>query len=54
MAGRAHVRVDPTVSSVSPAPHLGGFVHLDVLSDQTIYIQALKFGITFCIFERVQ
>ena len=36
--GRAHVGVDPTVSSVSPAPHLGGFVHLDVLNDQRIYI----------------
>ena len=38
VAGRAHVGVDPTVSSVSPAPHLGGFVHLDVLNDQRIYI----------------
>ena len=27
VAGRAHVGVDPTVSSVSPAPHRGGFVH---------------------------
>ena len=35
---RAHVWVDPTVSSVSPAPHLGGFVHLDVLNDQRVYI----------------
>ena len=32
------VGVDPTMSSVSPAPHLGGFVHLDVLNDQRIYI----------------
>ena len=38
VAGRAHVGVDPTVSSLSPAPHLGGFVHLDVLNDQRIYI----------------
>ena len=38
VAGRAHVWVESTMSSVSPAPHLGGFVHLDVLSDQRIYI----------------
>ena len=38
VAGRAPVGVDPTVSSVSPAPHLRGFVHLDVLNDQRIYI----------------
>ena len=38
VAGRAHVGVDPTVSSVSPAPRPGGFVHLDVLNDQRIYI----------------
>ena len=31
VAGRAHVGVGPTVSSVSPAPHFGDFVHLDVL-----------------------
>ena len=36
--GRAYVGVDPTASSVSPAPHPGGFVHLDVLNDQRIYI----------------
>ena len=38
MAGRAHVGVDPTVSSVSPVLHFGGFVHLDALNDQRIYI----------------
>ena len=38
MAGRAHVGVDPTVSSVSPMLNLGGFVYLDVLNDQRIYI----------------
>ena len=38
VAGRAHGGVDPTVSSVSPASHLGGLVHLDVLNDQRIYI----------------
>ena len=27
VAGRAHVWVDPTMSSVCPAPHLGSFVH---------------------------
>ena len=30
--------VDPTMSSVSPPPHLRGFVHLDMFSDQRIYI----------------
>lgn len=38
VAGRAHIWVDPTMSSVSSAPHLGGFVHLDMLNDQRIYI----------------
>ena len=38
VAGRAHVGVYLTVSSVSPMPHLGGFVHLDVLNDRRIYI----------------
>ena len=28
VAGRAHVGVDPTMSSVSPVPHLGGFCSL--------------------------
>ena len=38
MARRAHVWVDLTVSSLSPAPQVGGFVHLDVLNEQRIYI----------------
>ena len=38
MAGRAHVWVDSTMSSVSPVVHLGGFAHLGVLSDQRICI----------------
>ena len=48
VAGRAHVRVDLTVSSVSPAPRLGGFVLLDVLVVQGICIQTPKFSITVC------
>ena len=35
---QAHVWVNFTISSVSPSPHLGGFVHPDVLNDQRIYI----------------
>ena len=38
VAGRAHVRVDPAMGSVSPAPHLGSFIHLDVLNDQRVHI----------------
>ena len=38
VAGGAHVGVDPTMSSLSPAQHPGGFVHLDLLNDQRIYI----------------
>ena len=38
MAGRAHVRVDPAMGSVSSAPHLGSFIHLDVLNDQRVHI----------------
>ena len=37
VAGRAHVRVNLTMSSVNSIPHLGDFVHLDVLNDQRIY-----------------
>ena len=35
---RIHIWFDLTMSSVSPSPHLGGFVHPDVLNDQRIYI----------------
>ena len=38
VAGRAHLWVNPTTSSVGPAAHLRCFVHLDMLSDQRIYI----------------
>ena len=38
VAGRAHEWVTPTMNPVSSVPHLGGFIHLDVLSDQRIYI----------------
>ena len=38
VAGRACVWIDLTVSSLSPAPQAGGFVHLDVLNEQRIYI----------------
>ena len=37
VAGRAHVWVGHTMSFVSPMLNLGGFVHVDVLSDQRIY-----------------
>ena len=48
MAERTRAWVDPTVSSGSP----GGFVHLDVLSNQRLCIEHLKFSITPCSFER--
>ena len=35
-AGIAHVWVDSTMSSVNPARHLTGFVHLDIFNDQRI------------------
>ena len=38
VARRVHVWVELTTNSVSPALHLGGFVLLDVLNDQRIYI----------------
>lgn len=38
VAGRAHIWVDLTMSSVSPELHLGDFVHLEVLNVQRIYI----------------
>ena len=37
---RAHGWVDLTRSSVGLVPHLQGFVHLDVLNDQRIYISS--------------
>ena len=54
VAGRAHVRVDLTISSISPELPLGGLVHKDVLNDQRVYTEALKVSITLCIFEHVQ
>ena len=42
------------MSPVSSALHPGGFVHLDVLSDQRIYISALTFSITLRIFKHVK
>ena len=36
VAGRAPGSGEPTMSSVNPAPPLGGFVHLDVLGGQSI------------------
>lgn len=45
VAGKTHIRVALTTRSVSPALHLGGFIHLDVLNYQRICIEALKFSI---------
>lgn len=42
VARRAHVGVDPAVSTIRTPPHLGGLVDLDVFNDQRVHIQTLK------------
>ncbi|MEE6463705.1 hypothetical protein FKM82_006023 [Ascaphus truei] len=53
LAWGAHVRVDTPMSTVSASAHLGGLVHLDVLNDQGINIQALEFRIALSILQHV-
>merc|ERR1719234_2266271 len=45
VARGGHVGVDPSVGPVGPPPHLGGAVHLDVLNDQVVSVQALALGV---------
>jgi len=54
VAGGAHVRVNPAVSSVKSSVYLRSLVHLDVFNDQRIYIHTLQLSITLCISKHVQ
>jgi len=49
-----HVRVDPTVRSVRSSSHLRRCVHLDVLDDQPIDVQALVVGVRLGISEQLE
>jgi hypothetical protein len=42
VAGRAHVGVDAAVGAVCPPAHLGSTVHLNVLNDKVVSVQALQ------------
>ena len=54
VARRGHVGVNPTVSSVSPAPHLGCPVDLNVVHDQVVGVQTLVFGVGLGILQQMQ
>ena len=53
MAGRAHVGVDLTVSSVSPGQHLGVCSPGCAQWPENLHLNP-KSNITLCIFEHVQ
>merc|ERR1712172_192121 len=54
VARGGHVGVDPSVGPVGPPPHLGGAVHLDVLNDQVVSVQALVLSIALGVLEHVE
>ena len=54
VAWRRHVRIDPTVGSVSSPSHLGSSVHLNVVNHQMISIETLVLSIGFSILQEVK
>ena len=54
MAGAAHVGVNATVGAVRPAPHLGSAVHLDVLDDEVVGVEALELGVALSVLQEVE
>lgn len=54
VARRRHVGIDATVGTVCAATQAGSTVHLDVLNDQTINVQALVVGIGLGVLEELQ
>ena len=54
VAGGGHVGIDPTVGTVSPTPHLGSTVHLDVVNNQVVGIQPLVLSVRLCVLQEVK
>ena len=53
VARRRHVRVDPSVSPVSPSPHFGSSVDLDMVNNQMISIEAFVFCIGLGVLQQM-
>lgn len=51
MARVTLVRVDSTVSSVSPSSSLGGLVDADVLDQELFCVESLGFGVGFSVLQ---
>jgi len=54
VAGGAHVGVDSTMGPVGPPPHLGSTVHLDVLDDQVVGVQALVLSVALRVLQELE
>jgi len=54
MTWRRHVRIDSSVSSVSPSSHLSSSIDLDMLDDQSIDVQTLVVSIGLSILKQIQ
>lgn len=54
VTGRAHVRVDPTVSTVRPSAHFRCAVNVDVLDDQAVNVELLFAGVSLGVLQQVQ
>jgi len=54
VAGRAHVGVDTTVSTVSTTALLHGLVNLDMRDDKVIGVQALDLSIALSVFKELE
>merc|ERR1712012_602151 len=54
VAGAAHVRVDPSVSSVGPPSHLGSAVDLNMFNDQVVGVETLVLGVTLSVLQELE
>jgi len=54
VAGRGHVGVNTTVSTVSTAPHLSRAIHLNVSDDEVVDIESLVVGVGFRVLQEGQ
>jgi len=54
VAWRGHVRIDSSVSTVSPPSHLGGTVDLDVVNNQMVSVESLILGIGFGVLQKMK
>jgi len=54
VTGRGHVRINPSVGTVSPPPHLRGAVHLNVFHNEMISVKSLVLSVALSILEEVE